>query len=71
MLILRCTWGSGNAHPVHRQAGLGVTGSGFHFVVLLCSLKAFRIDGKDENGSTPLSIPGVESSVPPLLSEPS
>ena len=39
-------------HLPWQGAGLSVSGSGFHHVVMFCSLKAFSTDGQNEYGST-------------------
>lgn len=44
-LILRWTCPSGDASAGCREVELGVSSSGFHLVVLFCSLKLVSVDG--------------------------
>lgn len=46
-----------------RSTMLGVSGSGFHLVVLFCLVESFSTAGWDEYGGILLSIPSVSSSV--------
>ena len=65
VLILRWTCCNGNVSPGRRGVGLGVSSSGFHWVTLFCSLKAFSTDGQDQY--VPCSL-GLELKVSTLYS---